>query len=451
MYDRCTGGFYRPRDMDYFHSIARRWRPLVAVLAAVLAAGVLSARLTPASADTTAKAPAALASSGAPQPFTHPGILVSRARLDFVKGRVAAGAQPWTSALTRVKSSRFARTTYTPAPVAVIDCKADDAGCTAEHDDAIAAYTQALLWYLTGQRAYAQTSIRIMNAWSQTMTGSNGNQAHLNHAWSGEVFPRAAEIIRYTFTPQSGETAFNVAAFSRMLTDVIGPQIVANTIFTNNSAGNWDLSMIDAQMGIAVFTDNHTLFDEAVRRWRARVPSYIYLTTDGPRPTAPPGGVYDDPAKLKCRWLANATITTTCAVPPNFTYLNGQTEETCRDISHTILGLEAMTNAAETAGIQKVDLYGEQRTRIVAGYEFNARWDAATVDYSAETVPAGLCRGTDLTLGGTGYTLGWEIAYNHYAAGAGVAMPYTRVMLGHLRPTLAALHMDYETLTHGSA
>jgi hypothetical protein len=386
------------------------------------------------------------------QPFTHPGILVSRSRLDFVKGRIAARAEPWTSAFNRVLSSRFGRTTYVPAPVAVIDCTANPAGCDAEHDDAIAAYTQALLWYYTGQRAYAQASIRIMNAWAATMRGSNGNQAHLNHAWSGEIFPRAAEIIRYTFVPRAGEGALNVAAFSRMLTGVVLPQIAANTIFTNNSAGNWDLSMTDAQLNIAVFTDNRTLFDEAVRRWRARVPSYIYLATDGSRPVAPPGGVYNDPAKLRCRWLASRTITTSCAVPPDFAYLNGQAEETCRDISHTILGLEAMTNAAETADIQHfagVDLYREQRTRIVAGYEFNARYDAATLGYPpGESIPAALCQGTSLNLGGTGYTLGWEIAYNHYATRGGVAMPYTRVLLNHHRPTLAALHMDYETLTH---
>jgi len=427
-------------------------RRLAGPVIGLLLAGGLAGCATPAVAGTSG---AVAATSAAPQPFTHPGILVGRSRLDFVRARIAAGAEPWTSAFNRARGSRFGRTTYAPAPVAIIDCTANAAGCDAEHDDAIAAYTQALLWYYTGQRAYAQTSIRIMNAWSATMTGSNGNQAHLNHAWSGEVFPRAAEIIRHTFTPRAGETTFNVTAFSRMLTGVILPQIVANTIFTNNSAGNWDLSMIDAQMNIAVFTDNRALFDEAVRRWRARVPSYIYLTSDGSRPVAPPGGVYNDPAKLKCRWLASRTITTTCAVPPNFRYLNGQSEETCRDISHTILGLEAMANAAETASLQHftgVDLYGEQRTRIVAGYEFNARYDAATLGFPpGEAIPASLCQGVALNLGGTGYTLGWEIAYGHYANDAAVAMPYSRVMLNHVRPTLAALHMDYETLTHARA
>ena len=33
-------------------------------------------------------------------------------------------------------------------------------GCTDEREDAIAAYTDALAWYITGNAAYAQKSIR---------------------------------------------------------------------------------------------------------------------------------------------------------------------------------------------------------------------------------------------------------------------------------------------------
>jgi len=127
-------------------------------------------------------------------------------------------------------------------------------------------------------------------------------------------------------------------------------------------------------------------------------------------------------------------------------YLDGQSAETCRDMSHTILGLEAMVNGAETARIQGVELYAEQRTRIVAGYEFHARYSAASLDGGA--IPAGLCTGTALKDGGNGYTLGWEIAYNHYAVRQGVAMSYTEQMVNRFRPTGAVLHMAFETLTH---
>jgi hypothetical protein len=384
--------------------------------------------------------------ASAPAAFVHPGVLQDRAQLDFVKARLAEGAEPWTAALAKAESTRFSKTTYPPHPVATIDCAADQAGCDNEQYDAIAAYTQALLWYYTGDRAYARTAIRIMNAWSATLTGSNGSAAHLNQAWVAETFPRAAEIIRYTYTPAAGETAFNVTAFATMLTTVFLPQIKANTVYANSSAGNWDLSMTDGELNIAVFTDNRSLFNEALTRWRARVPAYIYLTTDGAHPVPPPGGLYDDPNTLRCNWLANSTRSPLCAVPPGYAYQNGQSAETCRDLSHTILGFEAMVYGAETARIQGVDLYGEQQTRIMAGYEFNARYGAAAID--SGTVPASLCTGAPLKLGGTGYTLGWEVAYTHYAKRLGKDMPYTRLMVNRLRPTGAALHMVFASLTH---
>jgi hypothetical protein len=133
-------------------------------------------------------------------------------------------------------------------------------------------------------------------------------------------------------------------------------------------------------------------------------------------------------------------------VPSGFVYMNGQASETCRDISHVILGFEAMVDAAETAYSQGVNLYQEQATRIRAGYEFNARYDAATLDGGA--MPSTLCSGKPLALGGSTYTVGWEIAYNHYVNRLGNSMPYTKAMIDRLRPTAAALHMDYETLTH---
>ena len=43
---------------------------------------------------------------GPPPAFVHPGILVTRAQLDFVKGKIAAGAEPWTSAAARAKSDK---------------------------------------------------------------------------------------------------------------------------------------------------------------------------------------------------------------------------------------------------------------------------------------------------------------------------------------------------------
>ncbi|WP_250037456.1 hypothetical protein [Paractinoplanes maris] len=52
----------------------------------------------------------------APITFTHPGVLVSRAQLDFVKSRVAEKEQPWTAAYDQMLASRYASLSRTPAP-----------------------------------------------------------------------------------------------------------------------------------------------------------------------------------------------------------------------------------------------------------------------------------------------------------------------------------------------
>jgi len=46
--------------------------------------------------------------SRAPSTFTHPGVLIDKAQLDFIKGKVAAGAQPWTDAYNSMLGSDLA-------------------------------------------------------------------------------------------------------------------------------------------------------------------------------------------------------------------------------------------------------------------------------------------------------------------------------------------------------
>src|SRR5262249_4298785 len=138
-----------------------------------------------------------------PAGFRHPGVLVTRASLDFVKAKIAAHAEPWSSALDHAKASPLGSLSYTPTPFASVDCGSNSSnpsnGCKEEQSDADAAYTHALLWYLTGDEAHAKKSIEIMNAWSAVLKTHTASNAPVQSGWTGAVFPRAAEIIRYTF------------------------------------------------------------------------------------------------------------------------------------------------------------------------------------------------------------------------------------------------------------
>ena len=117
----------------------RRRALLAAFTALVAGVGAFGVRLV------TADAP--------PITFQHPGVLISRAQLDFVKGKVAAGAQPWLAAYNQMMASSYASLARTPKPRATVECDSysnPNNGCTDEREDAIAAYTDALAWYVTG-------------------------------------------------------------------------------------------------------------------------------------------------------------------------------------------------------------------------------------------------------------------------------------------------------------
>ncbi|MFI7638990.1 hypothetical protein [Nonomuraea sp. NPDC049400] len=106
-----------------------------------------------------------------------------------------------------------------------------------------------------------------------------------------------------------------------------------------NKNGNWELIMTDAAIGIAVHLDDRASFDRAVTTWRGRLPAYIYLTTDGSLPKAPPRSTYDTKAEIIEYWHGQTT------------FVDGLTQETCRDFWHTGWGLAAISHVAETAGI----------------------------------------------------------------------------------------------------
>src|SRR5216684_1510510 len=138
-----------------------------------------------------------------PAGFVHPGVLLNRAQLNEIIKRVVSGIEPQKSAFEALKASKLAALDYAPHPRETVECGSNsnpDLGCKAEQADSEAAYGQALLWVITGNQAYADNAIRIMNAWSSTLTGGHtNNNGQVQASWTGDVWPRAAEIIRFSY------------------------------------------------------------------------------------------------------------------------------------------------------------------------------------------------------------------------------------------------------------
>jgi hypothetical protein len=390
----------------------------VAVAAVAVVATVLASQFGP-----TAPSASAAAKPMAPATFTHPGVLVSQSQLDFVRTKVNAGAQPWLSAYDQMKASSYASLSRTAKPRAVVECGSfsnPNLGCTDEREDAIAAYTDALMWSITRNAAYAQKSIALMDAWSATITGHTNSNAPLQTGWAGSVWPRAAEIIRYTYT--GGWT--NMNRFSTMLKNVYLPVVIKGS----NSNGNWELTMMEAAVGISVFLNDKTDYDTAMSKYLARVPAYVYLTSDGALPKTTPGSGLTTKSQIVGYWQGQST------------FVNGLTQETCRDFTHTGYGIASISDVAETSRIQGTDLYtGDVGTRLRYALGFQAQYELGAA------VPSWLCGGS--VNKGLGPVT--EVGFNAMSFRLGNAMSNTQTLTQNDRPAgTNNLFVAWETLTH---
>jgi Alginate lyase len=363
------------------------------------------------------------------QTFQHPGVLLDRTQLDFLKAQVAAKAQPFYQEFLWAKASSYGALDYRlqgPPKDNIIDCGSHsnpNHGCREEDSDGTAAYLQSVLWYITGDHRYAQNAINILNAYGHNLKGYTNSNAPLQAAWGSSKWPRAAEIIRYT---DAGWKPDDIQAFSHMLTTVPLPLIKDGS----GANGNWELSMIEATIGIAVFTDNRPLFDHAVQMWHERVPAYFYfqpIDGDHPKPLPRTSG--------KTTWNGQTVFNAS---------LNGVSQETCRDLGHTEYGIAATMYAAATAYIQGIDLFASEKNRLAAALEFNSALELGN------PIPANLCDGAvHLSKVHATYVLGYNVLHNRL----GIPLPdtldfITKDVLTNPLPVDSGHTQIFEPLTH---
>jgi hypothetical protein len=259
-----------------------------------------------------------------------------------------------------------------------------------------------------------------MDAWSATIRNHTNSNAPLQTGWAGSVWPRAAEIIRYTYPSWP-----NQGRFATMLRTVYLPVVIAGS----SSNGNWELSMMEAAVGISVFLSDRASYDRAIARFRARAAAFVYVTSDGAQPHYPPVGSVDTRSELISYWHGQST------------FVDGLAQESCRDFVHTGYGLSAISHVAETTRIQGVDLYPELRDRLRHGLGFHTKFE------NGAAVPSTICGGA--VQKGLGPIS--EVGFNALHTRLGIAMSNTQIYTERLRPQGSNnLFVAWETLTHAN-
>jgi len=363
------------------------------------------------------------------KPFVHPGLLHSRAELEYIKEKIKSGQEPWKSAWEELLSSRPSKSRsrrrrrrskersinrigvslleYTPSPLANVVRGAwndPNIGSSDFSYDSMAAYSHALQWWMTDKDAHAKKSIEILNAWSTTLESIGGHDAKLLVGMGGVGFVNAAELIRHS---DAGWEAKDQQRFEQMLREVFYPVIED---FFPSANGNWDASMIQTMLAMGVYLDDRAMFDRAANYYR--------------------------------QGEGNGAI-------ENYFNEFGECQESGRDQAHTQMGIGFLGCACEMAWKQGVDLYGAADNRLALGFEYTAKYNLGhDVRYETYTSFDGRYVYPKLSPNSRGrFAPIYERVVHHYHDRLGLDMPYCREVAEKRRPDgFSTTHMPWGTL-----
>lgn len=342
--------------------------------------------------------------------FVHPGMLHSQADFDRIKAKVDAGTQPWLDGWNVLIKNSHAQLSYNPNPVV----KLIRGGNSAEEpepdnysramNDVAAAYQCAIRWKITGDAAYANKAVHILNVWASTCKKISGNSnVALAAGIYGYQFANAAEILR----GYEGWSATDFAAYQKWMLDVFYSvshaflQTHWGTCISHYWA-NWDLANLANIMAVGVLTDRADIYNEAVE----------YLIK----------GAGNGQLKKAIYFIHPDGL--------------GQMQESGRDQGHATLCIGLLGEICEMGWTQGDDLYGYDDNRVLKGAEYEAKYNYAGL--SVPFQPYNNCDNVNHTVisdNGKGSRRPiWECIYNHYVVRQKLSSPYVEMAARAHRP-----------------
>ncbi|MEU1574966.1 alginate lyase family protein [Streptomyces collinus] len=329
--------------------------------------------------------------------FIHPGVLHKLSGIQRMKTRIAAGTEPWLSGWNVFRTNAYSQPTYAMrGPLTTIDRGTTEIGNWEFWNDCNAAYQNALMWNLTGTTAHATKALQIIKAWSSTLTSITGKDAQLAASIYGFKLAAAAELMRYT-TPSGSWSGAEITQTENLFRNVFVP-----LVRTFGDAG-WGTNCIKAMMAFGVFCNDTSFYNAAVDAFHLH-----------------------DCCKIS-RVIRDS----------------GQCVDSGRDQAHTQLILGSMAEACEIAWVQGQDLYSASSNRLLAGFEYTAKyntgndvpytvWGSCKLTFnSISTIERGNLRPI------------YEMTFNHYVKRRSLPAPWTYAAIKNISPEGAAFQCDH--------
>jgi fibronectin type 3 domain-containing protein len=335
--------------------------------------------------------------------FVHPGLLNTEADFERMRTNVALGVDPWLTSYNALTASWMGQQSGGWASHAQATITRGATNDTSRlYNDIAVVYGCALRWKISGDTAYADQAVTLLNSWAYTLTNIAGDTNALLTELYAYQFAAAAEIMR----TYPGWQAADIAQFKTMIYNVFYP--MAHSFLTGHNGtsndhywANWDLCALNSIYAIGVLCDDTSLTSEAL--------NYFYSG------------------------IGNGCIDRTVNFihPGHF----GQGQEIGRDQGHASLNVAELATLCQMAWNQGVDLFGYENNRVLSLAEYTAKYnlfqDVPFTPYAEETW---LMTGpSDASRGNTARP-GWATLYHHYVNRKGLSAPYTKTLVDQNGP-----------------
>lgn len=261
------------------------------------------------------------------QTFTHPGIPLSGSDLSTLKTHVQNGDYPWKQAYDILAADSKSQLTYQMQGPFDSVARNINYNLNQWRNDMSASFNLSLMWYFTGNEAYAVKARDILVAWANKQTGFGGQEANLDLGDYAYAYGGAASILRGTW---SGWTAANTADVKKLFNNVYW-KASGCAGYALGPANKGTLS-IAAGAAVAAFSDDPAKVAHVIHLMR-------YIGSTGFKNTLP----------------------------------SGEHGESGRDQGHSHGMWSSIAFAAEVLWKQGLDLYSELDNRLLALGEYFAR------------------------------------------------------------------------------
>lgn len=203
--------------------------------------------------------------------FVHPGVGVTKPILENLRTQIAAQQEPWfsyyqsmleTSAASRtaISSNASAAAPTTPLSVA-FNSQSFNSRFIA---DGLKVYTQALLFYITGDDVYRTNAMNILRVWEQMDPAQYAyfSDAHIHTGIPMNRMMIGAEILRYT-SSESSASAWTEQDTIALTNNLIVPATETFMHRNNEFMNQHNYPLMGAMAGY-IFTGNRPRYSEAV-------------------------------------------------------------------------------------------------------------------------------------------------------------------------------------------